>query len=150
MTQLHPTRLRAAEYHRTVYQVVPEGDTPFEALLDPGYWAHVAAKLRPMDRIEVEAEDGSYTALLIVRDTGRLFAKVSIIYHRELEQVEVGAAIAIPSNYLAKFCGPILKWCVIRDKDRIKENLGSKEEANAWLRDHLKNVGPVSNPEKAA
>lgn len=140
MTQLNPHRLQAAEFVRTVYRVVPEDLTPFEALLDPAYWAHVAAKLRPLDRIEVEAEDGSYTAMLIVRDAGRLFAKVAVLYKVNLDPVEVGASLPIPSNYFVKFSGPILKWCVVRDKDRLREGVASRVEAEAWLREHLKNV----------
>lgn len=142
MTQLIPIRMSLAEGVRNCYRVVPENATPFEALLDPAYWAHVSAKLRPTDKIEVEAEDGSYTALLIVRDAGRLYAKVAVVYYVKLDPVEVGAAAVVPSEYSVSFKGPLLKWCVTRGKDRLREGMGSRGEADAWLQEHLKNVAP--------
>lgn len=139
MTQLQPDRMQLAEFARAVYTVVPEVDTPFDALLDPGYWAHVAAKLAPWARIEVQAEDGSYFAELLVQDAGRLFAKVAVLRHVELTAVEV-TGMTSAAGYAVKWRGPKLKWSVMRGGDALKDELPSKDEANNWLTGHLKAV----------
>ena len=89
MTQLASNRLHLAEHRRNIFDVVPEHGTPFEELLKDSYWAHVSAKLKPGDHIEVRAEDGSYYAELIVQDAGRLYAKVAKLVHVVLDAVEV-------------------------------------------------------------
>lgn len=141
MTQLQPNRFTAAEFVRNVYRIVPEHGTPFEALLESSYWAHVAAKLRPLDEIVVHAEDGSYYGRLLVRDAGRLYAKVFKLEHYELDEVEVQqGGPPMPEGYGIKWRGPQLKWCVLRGKDVLKDSM-EKAVAQAWLTEHLKTVG---------
>jgi hypothetical protein len=149
MSQCHPSRFKPAEYAYQRYRHVPESHVPFDALLEPGYWAHVGQKLNPTDEIRIDAEDGSYTALLYVQDAGRLYAKVAVIYVVRLEHVEVGADVPIPSNYRVLWQGPELKWCVVRDTDRIFEGAGEKGAAMGWLRDHVRTTTqapPITPP----
>ncbi len=139
MTQLTASRLQFAEHARTEWFVVPEHGTEFEALLDPAYWTHVAALLKPCSEIIVHAEDGSYYGRLLVRDAGRLYAKVAKLQYIELDPVEVQEG-AMPPGYAVKFRGPIQKWSVVRGTDVLKDGL-SKDMANQWLREHLRTVG---------
>lgn len=140
MTQLAINRLQQAEYQRTVYRVVPELNTPYEELFDPQYWAHVSAKFRPGDRIEVEAEDGSYYAELRVMDAGTLYAKVAELRKVDFDDnVVVGDSPAM-SGYEVKWRGPIMKWSVLRGKDSIREGEQTKGAAHSWLAEHIKVV----------
>jgi hypothetical protein len=137
MTQLTPSRLQFAEHARTEWFVVPEFGTPFEALLDPAYWAHVAVQLKPCAEIIVHAEDGAYYGRLLVRDAGRLYASVAKLEYIELQKIDVLEGSSFPPGYEVKFRGPIQKWCVLRGKDVLKDGQ-SKDAATQWLREHLR------------
>lgn len=139
MTQLQPIRLKFAEHERNQWFVVPEHGTPFEALLDPAYWAHVSAKFKPCDEITVNAEDGSYYARLLVQDAGRLYAKVAELQYTELNAVDVMQGGPGLQGHEIKWRGPILKWCVLRGKDVLKDGL-TKEAALSWLAQYGKTL----------
>lgn len=136
---LNASRFALAEYERNIWVVTPEAETPFEALQEPAYWAHVAAKLKPWDVIEVRAEDGSYWAQLLVQDASRLWAKVALLKHVQLHAVEPKSSEI--DGHLVKFGGPVKKWTVIRQSDKavLRDGL-SKAEAEKWLADHLRAV----------
>lgn len=140
MTQLQPSLLKYAEHERVEWFVVPEHGTPFEALLDPAYWAHVSMHFRPCAEIIVHAEDGSYYGRLLIRDAGKLYAKVAKLEYVELDPVEVtqGGAPAL-AGHAVKWRGPIHKWSVVRGNDVLKDGM-SKDEANAYLANYSKVV----------
>lgn len=142
MTQLAVSRCKQAEYERRVWDVVPEANTPFEALIEPQYWAHVSAKMRPWDHIEVRSEDGSYFAELLVQDAGRLFAKVAVLRKHDLRAIDVGEADAVSTGHEIKHAGPYAKWRVIRlaDKSMLKDKFETKGAAQSWLAEHLKGL----------
>lgn len=135
MTQLASNRLHFAENRRNIFTVTPEAGTPYEAVLKEGYWAHVSAKLRPTDRIEVLAEDGSYFAELIVLDAGRLYAKVAELRKVSLDPIEVKESDLTVDGLEAKWRGPQLKWCVMRGKDCLKDGM-DKATAVHWMKNH--------------
>ncbi len=139
MTQLATNRIQFAEQMRNIWYVTPEVNTPFEALLDPKYWAHVSAKFRPRDRIEVDAEDGSYFAELLVVDAGRLFAKVVVLRKHELVPVEIQD---LSPDFEVKWAGPHAKWRVVRKKDRgsLKDGFENRQDAEMYLASHLKAI----------
>lgn len=139
MTQLASNRLQFAEHRRNIYTVTPEAGTPYDALLKDGYWAHVSAKLRSGDRIEVLAEDGSYFAELLVLDAGRLYAKVAELRHVKLDVVEVQEGDLMLEGLEVKWQGPHLKWCVLRGKDRLKDTM-DKASAIQWMKNHVRAV----------
>ena len=135
MTQLASNRLHFAEHRRNIFDVVPEHGTPFEEILKEGYWAHVSVKMKPGDRIEVRAEDGSYYAELIVQDAGRLYAKVAVLRHVALDFVEVTEGGLSAGGMEVAWKGPQLKWCVLRGKDRLKDGM-DKGAAIQWMQSH--------------
>ncbi len=146
MTQLQPSRCKQAEYIRLVYGVTPEAGTPFEALLSEHYWAHVSMHFRPGSRIEVFPPEGHYYAELIVRDCGRLYAKVALLRKVELDAIDVGSNDIDLSAYDLKYCGPNAQWCVHRkaDKALLKSEFGSKYAAQTWLAQHARTIGRPS------
>jgi hypothetical protein len=130
---VHPSRFRPTEVARNSWFVVPEVGTPLTAVLEPGYWAHIAARLRPNDRIEVDAEDGSWTALLIVQSVSRLAATVAVLFSRELAAPEPAA---LPEDLRVMWKGPMHKHAVVRlsdDKKILQSGFDSKVTALAWM-----------------
>lgn len=139
MTQLQTARFKLTEHENNDWTVYPEKDTPLEAILEPGYWAHISAKLRPFDEIRVIAEDGSFYARLLVQDAGRLYAKVAKIEYVELNKVDVEQASGAIAGYKIKWRGPHEKWSVLRGEDVLVSGK-TKDAANLWLVEHLKTI----------
>lgn len=119
-----------------VFRVTPEIGTPLPALLEAGYWAHVSAKMRAGDRLEVLAEDGAYFAELLVRDAGNLYAKVGVLSYTEFGK----EAVESVPGYEIKWRGPSAKFGVLRGKDVLKDGFVDKGEARVWLDDLVKKV----------
>jgi hypothetical protein len=140
MTQLATNRIQLAEHMRNIWYVTSEHGTPLETLLDPKYWAHVSAKFKPRDRIEVDSEDGSYFIELMVMDAGRLYAKVEVLRKHEFKPVEVSAGH--DDDFEVKWGGRHVKWRVIRKKDRavLKDGLEDRSAGEVWLAGHAKAV----------
>lgn len=135
--KIHSTRFKLAEQLRNVWSIVPERGTPFEAVLDPSYWAFVAERLRAADRIEVHAEDGSYFGELIVREADQLFANVAVLRMVEFPPHESSEPLP---DFFVSWRGPHYRHCVVRLKDGaiLKTNFDSKDAAMAWLAGNVK------------
>ena len=58
----------------------------------PGFWAHMAAYLRPYDHIEARADDGTWVAYLIVTGCDRTWARVVLDRVVKLRAGEAAAA----------------------------------------------------------
>ncbi len=135
---LHPTRIQRQEYAYTTHYAVPPAGTRIESLEDPSYWSHIAQLLRPCDRIEVDAEDGAFYAKFKVNYCDKLSASVT-----RLEYVVLGEAPKLEMHedaFTIRYNGPHAKWGVIRvaDKVLLATDMQSKEEADVWLKDHIK------------
>jgi hypothetical protein len=138
VAQLQAAQFQPAEFARQVYQAVPSHGTTIDDMLKPEYWAHIATKLRPTYRIEVNAEDGSFFAELIVRDAGRTWAKVALLRHKTFDD---GADILGESpapDYVINFRVGPTKWRVQRKSDGevLRSGFISKPEAEAWAKTH--------------
>lgn len=158
MTQLQPMRFAPAEYKRTLYCVMPEADTPLEAVLDPSYWAHVSAQLRTGDRIEVMPEDRAYFAELIVMSVGKLQAFCAPLFARDLAPAIPAKLLELPDGYSVRWQGQTLQWSVIKtignNPERVLEGAATKLEAVKWAHRHFAQAAiketPVTSAEKAA
>jgi hypothetical protein len=110
-------------------------------LLDPAYWAHVTSKFTPWDHIEARANDGTWWAEYIVLSVDRAFARVALLRKVNLTTPDVAMSQSeIPKAYEVKHRGPHSKWSVIRlsDKQVLFENGALREDAEGWLKNHLK------------
>ena len=134
--KLVPNRRKLAEYARRVHRVYPEQSAELKDLLDPGYWAHVAAEFTNGDMIEALPEGGAWYAQLIVVGCSKQHARVAVVSMTKLRSAE--EAPKDKPAFTAEFKGPQRKWSVIRtsDKSYVKEGLDSKEEALKWLEDN--------------
>lgn len=139
LRKIHPSRFKLATHVRNVWSIVPEDGTAYEEILEPSYWTHIAERLRPNDRIEVFAEDGSYFAELIVRSSTRLSAKVQELRKVQLGEVEGASPM---SGFDVMWRGPHHKHAVIRLKDKVPLQTGfdTREAAVAWLAVNIRNL----------
>lgn len=138
--KIHPSRfVYDASTMRKLCAITPTAGTPFDALLQPSYWANVAERLRPFDRIEVLAEDGSYFAILLVRAASRLSAKVAVLEKYDLDAVDDTSA---ESAFFVAWRGPHQKHAVIRAADKLAVQTGfdTKEAAMTWLANNLRSL----------
>lgn len=144
MTQAQEKELQLTQHTTLDYTyTVPEG-TPFEALLKPDYWAHVAQKFRPHSIIKAAPEDGSYWAELLVLSCDRLWAKVFVMRHYDLQAVDSdpAAVASLADGYEVLWKGPMKKHVVVRKVDGaiLQEGIQQKTDANLWLTEHLKTI----------
>lgn len=150
MEKLQTTRLRNAEFERAIYTATPEHGTKFEDMLVPKYWANVAHKFKPGDRVEITAENGEWFAELMVAAAARLWAKMAVLRYVELVDAaapahgpEATPEEADPANdYDIKWAGNTAKWRIVRkaDKEPLHQGFQTKEQAQSWLADYLKAV----------
>lgn len=135
-----PSKFRETTQVNRHWTATPSVDTPFEDLLRPDYWAHVAANILPGDRIDVLAEDMSYFAELLVVDASRQWVKVKLLRKTELSSEE-SQPIEADDEHEVKWRGN-RRWSVVRKADGaiLQEELSSKSAAYAWLSEHQKKV----------
>lgn len=137
---LDPSRFSLDEAANQNWTLTVESNTTLDDVLKPEFLSNVAAKLRPYDRVRVRVDSGEWYAELLVLSCGRVWSKLAVIFHLELadkdiEELEGG----LLDQYIIQFRGPHLKHCVVRklDKEPIKEQCASKQEAQAWLSSYL-------------
>lgn len=141
---LHASRFAQADQKFNRWTIVqPVGET-VDNCLDPGYWAHVASKLRVGDEIRVLNDEMTHYALLLVVASERLWAKVVV-----LSQMPLAAAGAKPDDgYVleTEFAGPHHMHRVYRVRDGQKDILShghaTKDAAMKWAAEHLKTIAP--------
>src|SRR5690349_16586133 len=92
---LKEARFKRAENERTIWTATVEAGIPFEDVLKPEFWAHIASKMyNPPhrtgwgDRIEVYPDDMTYYAELFVHDAGPNWAKVSVLQKHDFGMAE--------------------------------------------------------------
>lgn len=139
MTQLAPNRFELSlnGIRHNEFRVTPELGTSLKVMEEPGYWAHVSAKMRMGDEIKVWAEDGSWFAELLVRDAGTMYAKVAV---KHLMVFDKESDYVVPAGYEVKWSGPHTKFRVVRGEDVLKDKFVDAAEAKNWLKELLKKV----------
>lgn len=136
---LREGRIKLIEFARQTHHIVPEHGTKFDDILKETYWSMVAYKLKPCDLIEVHAEDGSYYAQLYVRSCGRNWAKVSPLM---IAKFEDDVATPGDAEYKVEWKGPHRRFSVLRisDNEIIKDGFELREQADAYVKSHIKTM----------
>lgn len=137
---------KQAEFVRNIFSATPEANTKFEDVLKPAFWAHIAAKLHPYDRIEVTDKEGEWFAELLVVACTRNEARVAILRFVEINPVSLNTVSETKVSdilgedstkpvFKVAFKGDKKKHCVIRkiDNEIIKEGFVTAADADAWL-----------------
>lgn len=127
--RLDVPRFQPSDFARTTYVATVEQGTTLEEVMEPAFWSYVQHQIRPYDKIEVRADDGSFYAELLVIGTARGAVKTALLIKTDLNtKIEAKGEL-----YECKYKGPHKKWCVIRITDglMVEEGIELKEEANA-------------------
>lgn len=134
---LDPARFARNEYVNTDWTVTVEAGTSLEDVLNPAFFANVAAKMTAYDHIRVRVDTGEWYAELLVLDCGRNWAKMFKLCEHKLTREETNEEI--DSQFTVKHLGPHKKYAVIRksDNETLRDGFTNKHEANAWLASHL-------------
>ena len=161
LIQLAPGKdnLAPFEYASTRHNArIPAGVQP-SALMDPGFWAHHATTMRPMDEIRAQAEDGTWVGYYLVLDTSRVWARVhELSLHRlttkdvSITQASEGEIKAVKDAHKVVHRGPH-KWSVVRASDKavMEQGLAQREIAETWLDNYARTqVGGAAQPRQPA
>lgn len=144
--QLAPGQMIIAEQVRTVFAVTIGAGVLLEDLLVPSFWSHHAAQLQPYNKVEVHPEDGTWYAEYLVTDCSRTWAKVKQLSFVQLTTPDVALTQASALEFKAALAGYKVvhrgphKWSVVRNHDSavMQEGIQVKEDAEAWLRTHVR------------
>ena len=138
---LNPQRMALAEQWRQDWVVNAEEGTTIEEVLDPSYWAHMAAHLQQFDRIEVRMETGQWVAELITKQVGRNWAAVHLVVKHDLEASQ-DLTPDTAKKHEVVWRGSQHKHCVVRlaDKEILQSGISSKTEAQAWLDNYERTI----------
>ena len=141
-SSLTESRRQFAEQWRNVHAINPELGTTLEDMTKSSYWAHVGKMLRPWDKIEVRAEDGSFYAEFIVRDAGRNWAKVELVFSHTFTVPGVTEQTAVDNGFTVKYAGPHAKYRVLRKADNsvMRDGFVTQADAEQWVREHIKSL----------
>jgi hypothetical protein len=137
---LMPDRMGLAEDKRHDWVVDVPVTVSREEILEPSYWAHVAAQMQPLDHIEARWEDGSKIQYLIVAMCEKNYAVVK--FDRELTLEQEAQAPSGAEKHRVEWKGPRLMWSVIRlsDSQIIHNGEKSRDLATAWMMEHEKSA----------
>lgn len=131
------TGLKPAEANRNIWFATVAEDVNPKDLLVPEYFTNVAYNLRPRDKIEVWAIDGSWYAEYLVMQADRLWARVTMLIKIDTNKV---ISVKKESAYESYWGGPSLLWCVRRksDKERMATKFEDQVGAENWIKEHGK------------
>lgn len=138
---LDRSRMREAEFMRRVWVMTAHENQVAADLEEPLYWSHVSGDMKPWDRLEVRANDGTWYAECLVLDAGRAWAKVKVLQEYRLTTADVSmSAAAKLSPFSVEFKGPHSQWCVIRKADKVivHEGAGTEGAAIDWMNEYVK------------
>lgn len=141
--QLGVSRLKQADMARNTWRAIVEAGTTVADVQRPEFFAHHRV-FTQYDRIEVLSEDGAFFADLLVLSVDRPAIGPATIRTKVLNQWDLGGeetgVATDASQYEIKWTGPHGKFAVIRltDQAKVFERGQSKEEAQRWLKQHLR------------
>lgn len=133
MNPFKPARLDPTESDHLTYSLRLPHSVKLEDCLDENFWAHTAMTLKPWDRIQIQPEDFSYSATLVVVAVDRLWAKVAI---EQFQELAVGATPA--EEMTVQWSGPHTKYRVMRGTVVQKDCFVTKGDARKWIDEHAK------------
>lgn len=137
---IDPGRMKLAQYERQDWVANAPPGTIQKDLVNPSFWALMAYQMKPYDRIEVRADDGTWVTELLVVGCDRNWANVVVLAHHKLTGID--DAMVNSSKLELKWMGPHRKWAIIRRADSavIEDQIADKDTAVMHMRDREKVV----------
>ena len=144
-TQATPIRMRLAEVERQEWVCNCEFGTTIDDIQQPGYWAHMASKLKPYDHIEARVDDSTWLAHLLVLEAGRNWARVIVLNSWRLDSADISQTIAA-EEHKVMWKGPQYKFSVIRVRDSalLSKEHRTREQADDWLRNYERTLNAAT------
>lgn len=140
---LSPNSISELGYLRNSWDVIAARGVTIANVILPEYWLHVATKLRPTDKIEVIAEDGTWYAQLLVVNADRTWAKVFVLMHHDLTKATENTPARAEDEYDVEWT-PAGKWTITKKTQKgqppLKDGFLSRLEAYQWLDGHIKSI----------
>ena len=136
--RLTGSNLKNAEFSHTVHVATPDGGTPYERVLEPGFWALVARDIKDLDEIKVIQQDYSFYAHLLVVRVNKMDVYVREIMHKSFEVATQESMDA--GDYEVKWAGRHAKFRVVRKSDNsvMQEHIPTREDALKWIAEYEK------------
>ena len=131
-------RFAAAQGQRNIHRYIMPREDALADLLETDYWGHVQARFNINDRIEVNPDDGSFYAELLVRSTTFGYVVTAVINFVEFDGPV--SKLTAPEEYLISFDGPFEKWQVKRLGQVLVSQLETRNLAETWLKNHLRDL----------
>lgn len=133
ISKLPDRRFKEAGYARTPYMATVLPSVPFEHVLVPEFWSHVARRLRRGDLIEVSSEDDTWWALLRVARATPVDAEVNVLVKTDLAPIARDMKVDL-TVFKFDYGGPEKLWRVIRktDKKELKSGFLDQRSAEDW------------------
>ena len=131
-------RFELAQGARNIHRYIMPREDVIEDLLETDYWSHVQAKFNINDRIEVNPDDGSFYAELMVRSTTFGYVVTAVINFVQFDGPV--SRLEAPKEYAIDFDGPYEKWQVKRLDQVLVSQLETKNVAETWLKNHLRDL----------
>lgn len=141
--KIQQSRFKPAGHFTQKYEMVVEHGITIEDVKQPGFYAHIAAFLKPFDTITVSSDDQTLYAEVLVLAAERTAATVTVLRHYDLTKAEVvryETENFAASDFEIKYRGPAAKFSLVRKDDNVvvREGFATKEEAERSLKDYLK------------
>jgi hypothetical protein len=140
VVDIKPSQFSLTEFQRQSITIIAKPDQSIDDVMEPGAWATVSPKVRPWDRVDVIAEDGSYIAELFVVQVSKLWVRTALVNFTDLSKEDRSADNGKNDIHEVKWRGPSAKHCVVRKSDGsvISEKHESKEDAHKSMLDYEK------------
>lgn len=126
-------RLRTLGVLKQHYEAeVPAGTRP-DDVIGPEYWGRWAKDLKARDVIEVDAEDGEWTATVRVMGVDAHASRVLVAFQRDPVIFDAGP---IPAGFALEFVSKNAGWRVMANGSNapVRSGFSTKLEAANWLR----------------
>lgn len=131
-----PVHLLTAEYTMRRWHLVVAPHVALDSLLDPAFWAHVARRLSPGDRVHIDCEDRTWAATLFVRDTTGVSARMAVESLIDFDLARTAPALDAQSaeRYRMQWVSPGAKYRIVRLSDGAEMTRGlDKAAAQQWI-----------------
>lgn len=139
--QISRDRFHEQQHKQQTYFVqVPSGVRP-EQLEDPAFFSTVAQMCRPSGLMFVESDDGLWLAQAYIISVGTNFVNVRVLQVWNMADYKAPPVPNVdPKGYEVQWGGRHHAWRVVRESDKAAVYTGgkSKQDAEAWLTEHLK------------